>query len=162
MTAWTCLAIAQINPANSRDNGRRFARPRKLSSRAHADNSACWGNGVDELGRPDISRAKLTGRLLVGLQGASAVIDDFTRECLGLVVDTSLSGLRVGRELDRIVELRACRPAMVVSDNGTELTSHAILRWQEERAVLWHYIAPGKPQRTGSGKALTAGSGMNA
>jgi putative transposase len=42
-----------------------------------------------------------------------AVIDDFTRECLGLVVDTSLSGLRVGRELDRIVELRGCRPAMV-------------------------------------------------
>jgi putative transposase len=64
--------------------------------------------------------------------------------------------------LDRIVELRGCRPAMVVSDNGTELTSHAILRWQEERAVLWHYIAPGKPQRTGPGKALTAGSGMNA
>jgi putative transposase len=78
-----------------------------------------------------------------------AVIDDFTRECLGLVVDTSLSGLRVGRELDRIVELRGCRPAMVVSDNGTELTSHAILRWQEERAVLWHYIAPGKPQQNG-------------
>ena len=78
-----------------------------------------------------------------------AVVDDFTRECLGLVVDTSLSGLRVGRELDRITELRGCRPAMVVSDNGTELTSHAILRWQEERSVLWHYIAPGKPQQNG-------------
>ena len=38
---------------------------------------------------------------------------------------------------------------MIVSDNGTELTSHAILRWQEERAVLWHYIAPGKPQQNG-------------
>jgi len=36
-----------------------------------------------------------------------------------------------------------------VSDNGTELTSHAILRWQEERAVLWHHIAPGKPQQNG-------------
>jgi len=78
-----------------------------------------------------------------------AVVDDFTRECLGLVADTSLSGLRVGRELDRIAELRGCRPAMIVSDNGTELTSHAILRWQEERAVLWHYIAPGKPQQNG-------------
>src|ERR1700728_1534040 len=40
-------------------------------------------------------------------------------------------------------------PALVVSDNGTELTSHAILRWQEERSVLWHYIAPGKPQQNG-------------
>ena len=78
-----------------------------------------------------------------------AVVDDFTRQCLGLVADTSLSGLRVGRELDRIVELRGCCPAMIVSDNGTELTSHAILRWQEERGVLWHYIAPGKPQQNG-------------
>lgn len=50
-----------------------------------------------------------------------AVVDDFTRECLGLVVDTSLSGLRVGRELDRLVEQRGCGPAMIVSDNGTEL-----------------------------------------
>jgi putative transposase len=78
-----------------------------------------------------------------------AVVDDFTRECLGLVADTSLSGLRVGRELDRIAEMRGCRPMVIVSDNGTELTSHAILRWQEERSVLWHYIAPGKPQQNG-------------
>ena len=77
-----------------------------------------------------------------------AIVDDFTRECLGLVVDTSLTGLRVVRELDRIAERRGY-PLMVVSDNGTELTSHAILRWQEERAVLWHYIAPGKPQQNG-------------
>jgi len=77
-----------------------------------------------------------------------AIVDDFTRECLGLVADTSLSGLRVGRELDRIAELRG-KPLTIVSDNGTELTSHAILRWQEERSVLWHYIAPGKPQQNG-------------
>ena len=64
------------------------------------------------------------------------------------MVDTSLSGLRVGRELDQITILRG-RPGMIVSDNGTELTSHAILRWQEERSVLWHYIAPGKPQQNG-------------
>ena len=57
--------------------------------------------------------------------------------------------MRVGRELDRIVERRGCRPGMVVSNNGTELTSHAILRWQEKRGVLWHYIAPGKPQQNG-------------
>ena len=78
-----------------------------------------------------------------------AVVDDFTRECLGLAVDTSLSGLRVGRELDRIAERRGGRPTMIVSDNGTELTSHAILRWQEDRSVLWHYVAPGKPQQNG-------------
>jgi putative transposase len=72
------------------------------------------------------------------------VVDDFTRECLALVVDTSISGRRVARELDAIVAARK-KPVMVVSDNGTELTSHAILRWQQERVVGWHYIAPGKP-----------------
>ena len=81
------------------------------------------------------------------------VVDDFTRECLALVVDTSLSGRRVVRELDRIAELRG-RPQLIVSDNGTELTSHAILRWQEERVVEWHYIAPGKPQQNGFVESL--------
>ena len=72
------------------------------------------------------------------------VVDDFTRECLALVPDTSLSGARVGRELDVIVAIRG-RPQTVVSDNGTELTSMSILRWSQERQVEWHYIAPGKP-----------------
>jgi putative transposase len=72
------------------------------------------------------------------------VVDDFSRECLGLVADTSLSGARVARELDAIVAQRG-RPASIVSDNGTELTSMAVPRWSEERGVGWHYIAPGKP-----------------
>ena len=55
------------------------------------------------------------------------VVDDYTRECIGLVADTSLSGLRVARELDAIIRHRG-KPNMVVSDNGTELTSMAILR----------------------------------
>ena len=76
------------------------------------------------------------------------MVDDFTRECLGLVVDTSLTGLRVARELDRIAEQRGY-PCMLVSDNGTELTSNAILAWQQEHAVEWHYIAPGKPMQNG-------------
>ena len=74
------------------------------------------------------------------------VIDDFTAECIGLVADTSLSGVRVVRELDAIVAVRK-RPAMIVSDNGPELTSLAMLRWQHERQVDWHYIEPGKPQQ---------------
>jgi len=72
------------------------------------------------------------------------VVDDFTRECLALVADTSLSGARVACELDAIVALRG-KPLAVVSDNGTELTSTSILRWSQERQVEWHYIAPGKP-----------------
>jgi putative transposase len=76
------------------------------------------------------------------------VIDDFSRECLACVADTSLSGQRVARELDNIARLRGY-PCMVVSDNGTELTSNAILKWQEGRKVEWHYIAPGKPMQNG-------------
>ncbi|GJE80673.1 IS3 family transposase ISMex1 [Methylorubrum thiocyanatum] len=76
------------------------------------------------------------------------VADDGTRECLALMVDTSLSGQRVARELDRIIA-SGDKPLMIVSDNGTELTSHAILRWQAEHAVAWPDIAPGKPQQNG-------------
>jgi putative transposase len=72
------------------------------------------------------------------------VVDDFTRECLTSLLDTSLSGVRVIRELDRLCE-RHGRPAMIVSDNGTELTSHAVLGWVEATGIEWHYIAPGKP-----------------
>jgi putative transposase len=76
------------------------------------------------------------------------VVDDFTRECLTLVADTSLTGPRVVRELDRIVELRGC-PRMIVSDNGTEFTSNTVLAWQQEHDIEWHYIAPGKPMQNG-------------
>ena len=54
----------------------------------------------------------------------------------------------MARELDLIAERRG-QPCMVVSDNGTELTSNAILKWQEDRQVEWHYIAPGKPMQNG-------------
>ena len=76
------------------------------------------------------------------------VVDECTRECLALVADTSLSGSRVARELDWLIIERG-KPKMVVSDNGTELTSSAILRWSQERQVEWHYIAPGKPMQNG-------------
>jgi putative transposase len=57
-----------------------------------------------------------------------AVVDDFTREALALVVDTSIGGRRVVRELDALIAARG-RPATIVSDNGTELTSRAVLEW---------------------------------
>jgi putative transposase len=72
------------------------------------------------------------------------VVDDCTRECLSLIADTSISGIRVARELDRLLGQHG-KPKMIVSDNGTELTSNAILRWTDDHKVAWHYIAPGKP-----------------
>jgi putative transposase len=76
------------------------------------------------------------------------VVDDFTRECLALVADTSLSGRRLARELDTVIARRG-KPRTIVSDNGTEMTSMAILEWCQNTHVDWHYIAPGKPMQNG-------------
>ncbi len=71
------------------------------------------------------------------------IVDDFSRECLATVVDTSLGGVRVVRELEHLGFERST-PRVIVSDNGTELTSCAVLRWATGR-LDWHYIEPGKP-----------------
>jgi putative transposase len=76
------------------------------------------------------------------------VYDDCTRECLALVAETSIGGRRVARELDAIMAWRG-KPATIVSDNGTELTSNAILEWADQHKVGWHYIAPRKTQQNG-------------
>ena len=66
------------------------------------------------------------------------------RRQLTAIADTSISGTRVARELDRVLAEHG-KPKMIVSDNGTELTSNAILQWADDHNVAWHYIAPGKP-----------------
>ena len=76
------------------------------------------------------------------------IVDDVTRECLSAVADLSISGVRVARELSAIVARRG-KPGMIISDNGTELTSNAILAWSAETGIEWHYIAPGKPMQNG-------------
>ena len=75
-----------------------------------------------------------------------AVNDDCCRENLCLAADTSISGERVARELDALVRIYG-KPACIVSDNGTEFTSRAILKWAGHNGVDWHYIDPGKPQQ---------------
>jgi putative transposase len=77
-----------------------------------------------------------------------AVNDDCCRENLCLMADTSISGARVARELDALVRIYG-KPACIVSDNGTEFTSRAILKWAGDNDVDWHYIDPGKPQQNG-------------
>ena len=76
------------------------------------------------------------------------IVDDVTRECLAAIPDTSISGVRVARELTALIAQRG-KPEMIVSDNGTEFTSHAIFAWAKDHAVDWHYIAPGKPMQNG-------------
>ena len=102
--------------------------------------------------RPLIPNARWSLDFLSDSFGASrkfrvlAVIDDCCRENLCLVADTSISGARVARELDALVRLYG-KPACIVSDNGTEFTSRAILQWADKRSIPWHYIDPGKPQQ---------------
>jgi putative transposase len=72
------------------------------------------------------------------------IVDDVTKECLGAIADTSISGRRVARELTTIVARRG-KPGSIVSDNGTEFTCNAMLAWCKDNAIDWHFIAPGKP-----------------
>ena len=73
-----------------------------------------------------------------------AVVDDFTREVLTLVVDTSIGGLRVCRELALIAAVRGL-PKLIVMDNGPEFTGKALDAWAYQVGVKLHFIRPGKP-----------------
>ncbi len=73
------------------------------------------------------------------------VVDDATRECLAIEVDTSLSGRRVGRVLDHVAGKRGSYPNRLVLDNGPECTSKALDQWAYERGVELAFIRPGKP-----------------
>jgi putative transposase len=72
------------------------------------------------------------------------VLDDYSRECLMQVVDTSISGVRVARCLDEPIRARG-KPGIIVCDNGTEFTSKAMFHWAQDNAVELGFIQPGKP-----------------
>ncbi len=71
------------------------------------------------------------------------VVDGVTRECLAAVPDTSILGERAVRELTDLIAVRG-KPGMIVSDNGFDLTSNAVLEWCDDAKVEWHYTTPGK------------------
>ena len=72
------------------------------------------------------------------------IVDDFSRECLGIEISTSIPGARAVRVLDFLVELRG-KPQQIVLDNGPEFTSKVFLKWAEERNIELSFIEPGKP-----------------
>lgn len=76
------------------------------------------------------------------------VHDDYTRECLWIEADTSLSGPRVARVLDYVTELRG-RPHSLITDNGPEFAGLALEHWAHERQVQHRFITPGKPSQNG-------------
>lgn len=72
------------------------------------------------------------------------IIDDFSREALCCHVAPSINGRQVASILKSLFQQKG-KPTMIVSDNGTEFTSQAVLTFAHQEDILWHYIAPGKP-----------------
>ena len=72
------------------------------------------------------------------------LIDDFSRQCVGQIVDTSISGARLARYLDELSSIRPL-PRTLVLDNGPEFTSKAMFFWARRSGVRLHFIQPGKP-----------------
>lgn len=76
------------------------------------------------------------------------VVDCFSREALAVEVDTSLSGHRVVRVLQRLLETRG-KPGVIQVDNGSEFTSAALDEWAHQNHIKLHFIEPGKPTQNG-------------
>ena len=72
------------------------------------------------------------------------VVDDYTRECLAIEVDTSIGGARVVRVLEKLKKERGL-PRQIRSDNGPEFLSRAVDQWAFEQGLQWHTIQPGRP-----------------
>ena len=70
---------------------------------------------------------------------AFTLVDDFTRECPVIEVDTSLTGERITRVLDRFATSRGL-PECIVCDNGPEFASQVLDQWAHERGVTPHFI----------------------
>lgn len=74
------------------------------------------------------------------------VMDDYNREGLTIEVDRSLTGLRVTRALDQVIEWRG-KPDAIRCDNGPEYLSGALVNWANEKQITLLYIQPGKPNQ---------------
>lgn len=72
------------------------------------------------------------------------VVDDYTRECLAIEVDTSINGVRVTNILNRTAYMRSL-PEIITIDNGPEFTGKAMDDWAYQRNVKLNFIMPGKP-----------------
>ncbi|WP_246744999.1 IS3 family transposase [Methylocystis sp. Sn-Cys] len=118
-----------------RRSRRRAGRGRRSSSRRSRMRAGLW-------------TSCMTSLPAAGAFASSTSSTTVTRECLAAIPDTSISGKRVARELSARIRRRD-KPGMIVSDNGTEFTSNAILSWASEGGIEWRYIAPGKPMQNG-------------
>ena len=72
------------------------------------------------------------------------IVDDFSRECAAIEVDTSLPGVRVVRVLERLAETRGL-PKEIIMDNGPEMIGKVLDQWAWRNSVRLHFIDLGKP-----------------
>ena len=76
------------------------------------------------------------------------IVDDFTRECLAVEVDTSLGGKRVVRTLERVIDIYG-KPERLLSANGPVFSSNALDEWAYRNGIILEYIERGKPSQNG-------------
>jgi putative transposase len=129
---------------------KRVARQR-LPAAAPAGPNECWSLDF-------VSDALSWGRKIRML----TIVDAFTRESLAIEVDTSLSGVRVARVLDQVIERRGAAPQEIVLDNGPELTSKALDQGPTSAVSGCASSSPASRCRTASSRASTAGCGTSA
>jgi len=98
---------------------------------------------ADERYSMDLMRDALAGG---GVFRTLNIVDDYTRECLAIEVDTSLPGARVVRVLERLAA-GGRRPPHLVVDNGPEFVSKAVDQWAARSGVNLRFIDPGKPMQ---------------
>lgn len=84
---------------------------------------------------------------------AFTLVDQHTRECPALEVDTSLPSLRVIRVLERLAQQRGL-PEEITCDNGPEFVSRRLQAWCAQKGVMLRYIAPGKPMQNGHAESF--------
>ena len=132
---------------------------RKSAKKAGAGGFATAGADGGEPGMGHGLRPRRHGRRTS--HPGARVVDEYTRECLALEVDTSFASRRVTRVLEQIVAERG-KPLAIRSDNGPEFTSRHILAWCLERGIDLMHIQPGKPQQNGYVESFPASCGMNA
>jgi putative transposase len=140
--ATVCRATVRYQTRRTDDEAVRLRRRKRkrLTSEGRGPGEAAAG--PDKVWSLDfVSDATAPGRRLKLL----TVLDTYTRESLVVEVDTSISGERMARVLDRVIAERGAQPEEIVMDNGPERTSRALDQWAYERSIRLRFIAPGKP-----------------
>jgi putative transposase len=124
-----------------REQGLQLSRRKKRKTAKWRGETLPPASGLNEVWAMDFVSDQLAdGRKIRMLN----IIDLYSRECLAIEVDTSISGVRVSRVLSRIIETRG-KPAAIQTDNGPEFTSRALDQWAYKRGIKHHFIEPGKP-----------------